>query len=150
NAKLLAQRALQLDGSLAEAHTSLAFAYHQLWQWDEAEAGFKHSIEMNPNYATTHHWYSLHLNDIGRFDDALTEIKRAQELDPISLIITLNLAQIYINRGDINSAVEQATRLLELDPNFPRGHETQGMVYLEQGRYAEAIAELQQAVDLSS
>src|SRR5215471_17847312 len=145
-----AQRALQLDGSLPEAHTSLAFAYHQQWQWEEAEAEFKHSIELNPNYATAHHWYSLHLNDTGRFDEALTEIKRAQQLDPVSVIIALNLAQAYINQGNFDAAIEQSKRLLDLDPNFPRGHETFGMVYLAQGHYAEAIAQLQQAVDLSA
>ena len=149
-AKAFAQRALQLDGSLPEAHTSLAFAYHQLWQWEEAEAEFKHSIELDPNYATAHHWYSLHLNDTGRFDEALTEIKRAQQLDPVSVIITLNLAQAYLNHGDFDSAIEQSKRLVDLDPNFPRGRETLAMVYLEQGHYAEAIAQLQQAVDLSA
>jgi len=148
-AQAFAQRALQLDPSLAEGHTSLAYAYHNLWQWEEAEAEFKHSIALNPSYATTHHWYSLHLNDTGRFDEAQTEIKRAQELDPVSVIIAQNVATNYLNRGDVASALEQSKRILDLDPKFPRGHETLGMVFLQQGRYGEAIAEIQQAIDLS-
>jgi serine/threonine-protein kinase len=148
-AQAFAQRALQLDGSLAEAETSLAFAHHQLWQWEEAEEGFKRSIKLNPGYATAHHWYSLYLNDVGRLDEAMIEIKRAQELDPISAIIALNMAQAYLNRRDFGPAMEQTRRMLELDPNFPRGHETLGAVYVLQGQVVEAITHCQRAVDLS-
>jgi len=149
-AKAFAQRALQLDGSLAEAHTTLAFAHHQLWEWEEAEEEFKRAIELNPNYPTEHHWYSIHLRDLGRFDQGRAEIKRAQELDPLSLIIALNVAQLYLNEGDVNSSIEESKRIIDLDPNFARGHECLGSAYLEQGRYSEAIVELQRAVDLSS
>ena len=145
--KAFAERALQLDPSLAEAHTSLAWSYCFSWQWDEAEKEFKRALELNPNYPTAHQWYSLMLRDEGRFDESMFEIKRAHELDPLSLIIGQNLAQDYLLiRGDVNAAAEEVRRVVDLDPNYPRGHEVLGWVYLKQGRNSEAIAELQKAV----
>ena len=149
-AKAFAQRALQLDDSLAEAHASLAFVYYYSWQWEQAEQGFKHAIELNPNYPSAHQWYGNFLRDCGRVDQALTEAKRAQELDPLSLVIGQNVAQLYLFRGDVNSAIDQCNRVLELDPNYPRGHEVLGWAYLKQGHYPEAIAELRKAVEISS
>jgi len=149
-AKAFAQRALQLDDSLAEAHASLAFVYYYSWQWEQAEQGFKHAIELNPNYPSAHQWYGNFLRDRGRVDQALTEAKRAQELDPLSLVIGQNVAQLYLFRDDVNSAIEQCNRVLELDPNYPRGHEVLGWAYLKQGHYPEAIAELRKAVEISS
>jgi TolB-like protein/Tfp pilus assembly protein PilF/predicted Ser/Thr protein kinase len=148
-ARAFAERALHLDGSLAEARTSLAFAYYQLWQWENAEAEFKRAIKLNPNYPTAHHWYSLYLHDLGRIDEAITEIKRAQELDPLSLIISSNVALFYLQQGDLNSSIEQSKRVVDLDPSFPRGHEWFGLAYLKQGHYSQAIAELEKAVELS-
>jgi TolB-like protein/Tfp pilus assembly protein PilF len=144
-----AERALQLDPALAEAHTSLAFAYHQLWQWEKAEAEHKRSLELDPNYATAHHWYSIYLRDVGRFDEALTEIKRAQELDPLSRIIGINVAELYLLQGNVNLAIEQIKRVIDLDPNFRRAHDDLGLAYLKQGRYAEAMAAFQKAASLS-
>ena len=148
-AKAFAQRALQLDSSLAEAHTSLAYVYTNLWQWEQAEEEFKRAIKLNPNYSTAHHWYSIHLLDLGRIDEAMAEIKRAQELDPLSLIIGTTLAYAYFAEGDVNSSIAQCKRVIDLDPNFPRAHEYLGLGYLKQGRHSEAIAELQKAVELS-
>jgi len=149
-AKAFAQRALELDGALAEAHTSLAYANHFLWRWDEAETGFQQAIRLNPNYPTAHHWYSLYLRDVGRFDESMTEIKRAHELDPISGIIGVNLAQVHFFKGDVNSSIEQSKRVLDLNPNYARGHSQLGLGYLKQGHYSEAIEEFQKAVNLSS
>jgi TolB-like protein/Flp pilus assembly protein TadD len=148
-AKAFAQRALQLDGSLAEAHTSLAFADTSLWQWEEAEAEFKRAIKLDPNYPTAHQWYSTFLRDMGRLDESLAESKRAQQLDPLSLIIGQNLAMAYLSLGDVSSSIEQSKRGIDLDLAFPRGHWALGLAYLKQGRHSEAIAELQKAVDLS-
>ena len=116
-AKAFAQRALQLDDSLAEAHASLAFVYYYSWQWERAEQGFKHAIELNPNYPSAHQWYGNFLRDRGRVDQALTEAKRAQELDPLSLVIGENVGPPNLFRDDVNSAIEQCNRVLELDPN---------------------------------
>jgi len=148
-AKAFAERALQIDNSLAEAHTSLGYVYNNLWQWKEAEDEFKRAIELNPNYPTAHHWYSLYLLDAGRVAEAKAEIKRAHELDPLSLIIGTTVTYAYLAEGDATFATAQSKKVVELDPNFPRGHEYLGLAYLEQGRYPEAIAELQKAVELS-
>jgi tetratricopeptide (TPR) repeat protein len=143
-----AERALQLDPSLGEAHTSLGWCYGAgLWQWGKAESEFKRAIELSPTYPTAHQWYSLVLRDQGRFDEAKFEIKRAQELDPLSLIIGHNVAQSYLFlEGDSTRALEEAKRVVDLDPNYPRGLEVLGWIYLKQGRNSEAIAALQKAV----
>jgi TolB-like protein/Tfp pilus assembly protein PilF len=148
-AKAFAERALQLDSSLAEAHTSLGYVYTNLWQWEQAEEEFRRAIMLSPNYATGHHWYSLLLLDLGRIDEAMAEIKRASELDPLSLIIGTTLTYAYFAEGDVNSSVAQCRRVIDLDPNFPRAHEYLGLAYLRQGRHSEAIGELQKAVTLS-
>ena len=147
-AKAFAERALQLDNSLAEAHTSLAFACDELWQWEKAEEEFKRALELNPNYPTAHQWHALLLLDTGRFDEALIEAKRAQDLDPLSLAISQNVAQCYLVRGDVNSAIVEARKIIELDPRYPRGHLHLGFAFLKQGNYPEAIAELRKAVAL--
>jgi TolB-like protein/Tfp pilus assembly protein PilF len=144
-----AKRALELDGSLVAAQTTLAYSYQQLWQWTEAERAFKLAIELDPNYATAHHWYNLLLMETGRRSEGLAEIKRAQELDPLSPIISYNVALNYLLIGDIGAAIEQSKRIIDLDPNFPRAHESLGLAYLKQNRFEEAIAEFQRAVDLS-
>jgi TolB-like protein/tetratricopeptide (TPR) repeat protein len=148
-AKAFAERALQLDNSLAEAHTSLADACEGLWQWDKAEEEFKRALDLNPNYPTAHHWHGILLLDRGRFDEALIEAKRAQQLDPLSLAISQNVSQTYLARGDVNSAIAEASKVIELDPRYPRGHMYLGLAYLKQGNYADAIAELRKAVDLT-
>jgi len=149
-AKAFAERALQLDSSLAEAHTSLGYAYNELWQWEKAEAEFKRALELNPSYPTGHQWYGLFLLDQGRFDEALTEGRRAQELDPLSLVIGQNVAQAYLARGDINSSIEQARKLIDLDPRYSRTHQQLGFAFLKQGNHSEAIAELRKSVELTS
>jgi eukaryotic-like serine/threonine-protein kinase len=148
-AKAFAERALQLDGSLAEAHSTLAFAQEQLWQWESAEEEFKRAIKLNPNYATAHQWYSLSLLEMGRFAEALAEIKRAQELDPVSVIISNNVANDYLAIGDVNSSMEQSRKLIDLDSSYPRGYVALASAYLKQGRYPEAIAELERARAIS-
>jgi TolB-like protein/Tfp pilus assembly protein PilF len=148
-AKAFAQRALQLDSSLAEAHTSLAYVYTNLWQWEQAEEEFKRAITLNPNYSTEHHWYSLYLLDLGRIDEAMAEIKRAHELDPLSLIIGTTLNYAYFAEGDVDSSIAQCKKVIDLDPNFPRAHEYLGLGYLRQGHHSQAVLELQKAVELS-
>ena len=147
-AKAFAERAVQLDNSLAEAQTSLAYAYEELWQPEKAEDEFKRALELNPNYPTAHHWHGILLLDTGRFDEALTEAKRAQLLDPLSLAINQNVSQTYLARGEIDLAIVEARKVIELDPRYPRGHMYLGLAYIKQGNYAEAIAELRKANDL--
>ncbi|MDB6035883.1 MAG: stkP 2 [Verrucomicrobiales bacterium] len=148
-AKAFAERALQIDNSLAEAHTSLGYVYNGLWRWQEAEQEFKRAIELNPNYPNAHHWYSLCLLDLGRIAEAKAEIKRAHELDPLSLIIGTTVTYAYLAEGDASFALAQSKKVVDLDPSFPRGHEYLGLALLKDRRYAEAIAELEKTVELS-
>ncbi len=148
-AKAFAQRALEIDNSLAEARTSLAYAHMNLWEWVEAEREFKRAISLNPNYPTAHQWYNLYLRCMGRFDEAMAEISRAQELDPLSPIINTNIAALYLTKRDLNSAIEQCQKTIEIDPNFSIPHDLLGSAYLRQGRYTEATTELGKAVELS-
>ena len=143
------ERALQIDDSLAEAHVSLGGIKYKLWRWDESEQEFKRAIELNPNYPTAHHWYSVYLRSRRRFDDSFLEIKRAQELDPLSLIINDNVGQLYLVRGDDNAAVEQYKKVIDLDGSFVSGRRWFGKTLLKQRRFPEALAELQKAVELS-
>jgi len=149
-AKAAASRALQIDDSLAEAHTSVAYVNFNSWQFDEAEKEYKRAIELNPNYANAHHWYSAYLRTAGRLQEAMAEMKRAQQLDPLSSIINANIGNLYVLlNGDLNAAIEEYKKVIELDPNFPRAHEDLGAAYLKLGRGQEAIAELQKAVEAS-
>ena len=148
-ARAFAERALQLDGSLVEAQTSLAYSYSLLWQWDRAETEFKRAFELNPNYATAYHWYSLYLVETGRLEEAMREIRRAQELDPLSLIVSYNLALNYVLAGDLNASIAQSKRLIDLDPNFPRAHQSLGYALVKQERFAEAIEEFKKGASLS-
>ncbi len=148
-ARAAALRALEIDDSLAEAHTSLAFVNHAWWQPTEAEKEFRRAIELDPNYATAHQWYSSLLNTMGRLDDAMAEIKRAEQLDPLSPIILTTGGDLHIMRGDLEAAAAEYRKALDLDPNFPRALTGRGFVYVKQGRQEEAIAYLQKAIDVS-
>jgi TolB-like protein/Flp pilus assembly protein TadD len=148
-AKAFAQRALQLDSSLAEAHASLGFVYFGLWEWKQAEEEFKRAIKLNPNYSTAPHWYGIYLLSLGRIDEAMAEIKHAYELDPLSAVIGTTLTYAYSVEGDVNASIAQCKTVIDLDPNYPRAHEYLGLGYLKQGLRAEAIGELQKAVELS-
>lgn len=144
-----AKRALEIDESLAEAHTSLGAINDLSWNGDEAEKEFKRAIELNPNYPTALHWYALYLHNHGRSNEALPVIKRAQELDPLSIIISANVVEIYLTVGDVNSAFEQAKKLIELDPDNWGPHHRLALVFFKQGKNTEAAAESQRALDLA-
>jgi TolB-like protein len=148
-AREAADRALQLDDSLSEAHASSARIYEQLWRWPEAEAEYKRAISLNPNYATAHQRFALYLRTRLRFDEAMSEIKRAQELDPLSPGISANAAFAYLLKNDLDAAIEQDKKIIELDPDFWIAHNDMGWAYLKQRRYEEATAEFQKAVDSS-
>jgi TolB-like protein len=143
-------RALQIDNSLAEAHTSLGFINEDSWQFGEAEKEYKRGIELNPNYPTAHHWYSAFLHLLGQLDEAMAESQRAQQLDPLSPVISDSAVIIYFFKGDLNAGIEQCKKNIELNPNYPRAHSHLGWAYLKQGREQEAIVELQKAVEVSA
>ena len=149
-ARVAALRALDIDASLGEAHTSLGYVNTLSRQFGEAEKEFKRGIELNPNYPTAHHWYGLpYLSMLGRLDEAMVEIKRAQQLDPLSPIISANAGNVYVLKGNLNTAIEEFKKVIELDPKFPIAHYFLGCAYLKQGREQEAMAELQMGVELS-
>jgi serine/threonine protein kinase/TolB-like protein/Flp pilus assembly protein TadD len=150
SAKEAALRALELDDTLAEAHTSLgAIRIDHEWDFRGGEVALRRAIELNPNYATAHHWYSQFLSEMGRHDEAIAEIRRAQSLDPLSLIINSVLGDAYIKARRYDEAVTQLRKTLEMDKNFSLAHRLLGNAYIAMGRFEEAISEYQQAEVLS-
>lgn len=143
------RRALELDNTIAEAHATRGFVHIYSLEWDEAGREFQRAIALNPNYATAHHWYSEYFRIMRRFAEQAQEVKRAQELDPLSPSMGANLGRAYLNLGDTEAAIRECKRALELNPNFPLAHHFMGLAYVEQRRYDQAIAEFQQAVDSS-
>jgi TolB-like protein/DNA-binding winged helix-turn-helix (wHTH) protein/Tfp pilus assembly protein PilF len=149
-AKAAALTALQLDPSLAEAHTWLAFVrMHFEWDWPGAEQEFKRAIELNPNYPTAHQWYAYWFIARGRAGEALEEERRAQEADPLSLIILTDTCEMLIYAGRYDQAVQQAQKAMELDANFLLAHSFLALAYGRKQMYREAIAEDQRAFALS-
>jgi len=118
--KAAAMRALELDETLAEVHTSLARVLASYdWDWKSAEKEFKRAIELNPRYAVAHEWYGGWLQAMGRYNEAVAERKKAQELDPLSLVINFELALAFYYARDYDQAIEQFQKTFELEPNFP-------------------------------
>ncbi len=144
-AKAAALKALEIDDSLAEAHTSLAAILQLKWDWEAGEREFRRAIELNPNYATAQFWYGYYLKLVGRFDESLLHTKRALELDPLSFIIRMNLADVYFRSGDLERALTQARQAVELDPGRALPHRMLGAVYSMRGMTDEAIVELEKA-----
>jgi TolB-like protein/Tfp pilus assembly protein PilF len=142
--------ALKLDPALAEAHTSLGLIKFQFnWDWTGAEDEFGEAIRLNPSYAPAHHFFADYLKAMGRFDEALREISRAQELDPLNLAINTGLGHVLYLSRQYDRAIEQYKKAVELDPSFMATHLWFGRPYLEKGMYTEAISELETAVKLS-
>jgi TolB-like protein/Flp pilus assembly protein TadD len=145
-----AQTALEIDDTLAEAHTSLAQAKTCFqWDWEGAEREYKKAITLNPNDATVHHKYSVYLTALGRHDEALMQIGRALELDPLSIIINHAYASAFYYARHYDSALEQLKNTLEMDPKFLHAQISLGHVYLQMGMHKQAIEELQKALSLS-
>jgi len=142
NARLAAQKALDLDNSLAEPHASLAYYYlYYERDWHAAEAEFRKAIELNPNYAVAHDWYGVYLTARGRWSDALTEMKKARELDPLSLPISTDEGFSLYYSGNYDAAIKSLQETLTKDPGFPVAHLWLGRAYEEKGMYPEAVAE---------
>ncbi|MCI0559586.1 MAG: tetratricopeptide repeat protein, partial [Nitrososphaera sp.] len=150
-AKAAAKKALEIDDTLAEAHTALAGVnMHYDWDWLESERELKRAIELNPNYATAYQWYAYHLAALGRFDEALAKIKRAQELDPLSSFINATAGFILYLAHRYDQAIDHHRKLAEMEPepNLAIAHFRQGQSYEQQGLNEKAIAEFLKAADL--
>lgn len=148
-AKAAAQKALELDNSLAEPHATLGLVLHTSWEWAQAAKEYEKALELNPNYATAHQWYGFYLMNLGRRDESVRELKRAQELDPVSIEINSDLGVIltYARRPDEGMSYFKAA--LEMDQNFIEAHAALGLAYVLKGELDQAISELERARELS-
>jgi serine/threonine protein kinase/tetratricopeptide (TPR) repeat protein len=145
-----AEKALQLDNTLSEAHSALAWVHVSSLQFGGAEAEFQRAIELDPSNATARHHYGLFLAAMGRKEDSLQEMAKAQEIDPLSLIISANIAWCHFLAKEFDEAIRQARSTLAMDPKFAVAHEYLGQAYTEKRQYPEAIAEFREAVLLSN
>jgi DNA-binding winged helix-turn-helix (wHTH) protein/TolB-like protein/Tfp pilus assembly protein PilF len=149
-ARAAAEKALSLDGSLAEAHTVLAYVKEQYdWDWPGAEEEFKRAIALNPNYATAHQYYSEYLAFLGRTEESITHMMRAQELDPNSLVINTELGFPYLCARRYDEALEKFAEALERDANFPFALYQTARCYDQKARFEDAIALYRKAIALS-
>ena len=139
--KAMAQKAVELDDSLAEAHAVLGvLLYFYDWNWTEAERQCKRAVELDPNSADAHQLYNIVLMGLRRFDEAIVEIRRAREIDPLDLLINAREAQTLVYAGHSEEALAQARKTLEIDPNYWFAHLWASEAYIAQGRFDEALA----------
>lgn len=144
-----ARRALELDNTIAEAHTQLALTRFMFdWDWPGAEREFLRALELDPNSAETHHWYGMFLWGMTRYEESLREARRAIELDPLSLLFEMDLGFPLISLQRHREAIEQADRLISLEPDFWGGYRLRALARVSCGRRAEAIPDLEKAVAL--
>jgi eukaryotic-like serine/threonine-protein kinase len=149
-AREAAQKALEIDDTLAEAHTSLALVRWTFdWNWPGAEREFKRAIEINPDYGFAHQQYGMYLALIGQFDRAMIELKQAQKLDPLSPWISADLGLVFYVARRYDEAIQQFQETLEIDQNFAQAHLNLGFAYEQKGMYEGAIVEMRKAVSLS-
>ncbi|MGH9941385.1 MAG: winged helix-turn-helix domain-containing tetratricopeptide repeat protein [Pyrinomonadaceae bacterium] len=142
-ARAAAVKALAIDPTLAEPHASLAevLLFHD-WDWKGAEREYKLAVEINPNYASAHHWYAWFLMMQGRFDEAYARIKQAQRVDPSSLALNTSLGLPFYFRQDYDRAIEQYRQTIDIDPDYNHAHYYLGAALAHKGALAEALAEL--------
>jgi TolB-like protein/DNA-binding winged helix-turn-helix (wHTH) protein/Tfp pilus assembly protein PilF len=145
-----ARKALELDESLGEAHASLAFCLEG-FDWDSAAADreFQRAIQLDPGYATGHHWYAWHLSLVGRNSEAIAEMKKAVNLDPVSPAVNSDFAELLLIAHFPSESIEQSRKTIEMDPAFALAHNQLAQAYIQKKMFAEAIAELQEAIRLS-
>jgi serine/threonine protein kinase/tetratricopeptide (TPR) repeat protein len=147
--KTAATKALELDDSLAEAHTSLAWAKFHDWDWAGAEKEFKRAIELNSNYTTAHSWYGEYLMVLGRSSEALAQFNRAYELNPLSTTTNLALGYRFYYARQYGPAIDQIQKTLAMDSNFVPAHDYLGRAYEQNGMTIESLTEFHKALDLS-
>jgi adenylate cyclase len=149
-AKAEAIKALQIDETLAQAHSALGFTIFRLdWDWSGAEKEFKRAIELNPGYSEAHHAYGLYLSAAGRHDEAIREMKRGLELDPLTLPSKVNLGITYLHARQYDQAIEQFRNTLDVNPDNAGLHTSLAVAYVYKGLYEQGIAEFQKVIALS-
>jgi TolB-like protein/Tfp pilus assembly protein PilF len=144
-----ATKALELDNSLAQAHTALGGAYTNIWQWDKAEQEFKKSLELNPNYPTTYHWYGLLMGSQGRNEERLAAIKKARELDPLAPVLGLNMGVVYYQTKRYELALKEIDDVIAMDSSFGVAYYRKSEPLVMLGRYQEAYDYAVKGVELS-
>jgi DNA-binding winged helix-turn-helix (wHTH) protein/TolB-like protein/Flp pilus assembly protein TadD len=150
-ARTAALKALEIDGSLAEAHASLAHVKTNYeWDWAEAERLSRKAIALEPEYATAHQWFGIHyLAPMGRLEEAIAETRRARQLDPLSAVFNAFVGATLYSARRYDEAIDECRKTIDLHPDFGVAHWYLGRAYLQKGRLQEAIPELQEAVTLS-
>ncbi len=144
-AEQAALKALNIDNSLAEAHTSIAWVYFLNWKFKDAEKELIKAIELNPNYATAHHWYAMLLLSLGRYDEAIEEILIAHDLEPLSLVISRGVGEVYMCARQHDKAITALNKVVEIDPYFPELQSLLAQVYLNKGMYDEALSAIEKS-----
>jgi serine/threonine protein kinase/Tfp pilus assembly protein PilF len=149
-ARAAASKALEIDETIGEAHTSMAWVHTYFdWDWDLAEEEYRRALELNPNYATGHEWYAIFLMGLGRLDEAIAEAQKALELDPISSMINAIVGVVFHFSRQYDKAFEQYQKTIEIDPNFPWAYIWKGIAYMENQMYDQALEYLQKAESIS-
>jgi serine/threonine-protein kinase len=149
-AKEAAQKAMEIDDTLAEAHASLGLILTMYdWDWPGAEKEFQRAIELNPNYATAHAWYDLTLSATGRLEEAIAQSKRALTLDPVSMIGNWNAGYVFYLARQYDHSIEQERKTLELDPSFVPAYVILGESYVQKSMYREAVEAFEKALAIS-
>jgi len=149
-AKAAAEKALEIDETLSEAHTSLGIIKIKYeWDWAGAEKSLSRAVELNPNNATAQYWYARYLSLMGRHNEAIEESRRARDLDPISAFTNANVGRALYFAREYDRAIEESRKASEMDPTFPTPYNIAGHSYVQKGMYEEAIAEFQKVARLS-
>jgi len=149
-ARQWAEKALKLDGTLAEAHTALARVAQQEWDWATADQEYRRAIEFNPSYPVAHIWYSQYLWAMQRFEESVAEAKRAQQLDPVSPFVNTWAGAAYFYAGRTEEGMASMQKALELDPTFSDASLVLARAHFAQGMHQQAIAELQKALTFNN
>jgi TolB-like protein/DNA-binding winged helix-turn-helix (wHTH) protein/Flp pilus assembly protein TadD len=145
-----ARKALELDDSLGEAHASLAFCLEGFdWDFAAADTEFKRAVELSPGYATAHHWYAWHLSLMGRNKEAIAEMDKAVNLDPVSPVVNADLAELLLIAHLPDESIQQSRKTIEMNPGFALAHNQLAQAYIEKQMFGEAIAELEEAIRLA-
>ena len=149
NSKSLALKALAIDDTLAEAHATLAYYLSAVeWDWAGAEAEFQKAITLDPSYATARHWHAYHLVSLGRVEEAVSEARKAEEADPLSVIIKTDVGHLLYFARRYEEAISQYLKALQLDPNFRVAHWRLGEALIQTRKFDEAVSHLQKAISL--
>ncbi len=149
-AKEAAEKALEIDDTLAEGYISLATIKSDYdWDWMGAEIDFNWAIGLNPSYATAYQWYGILLRNLGRFDEAVSNFEKAKELDPSSLPVNTASGVLFYYARQYDRAIKECRKALEIDPGYPRAHEYIGLAYLEKKSFKKALKELEKAEKLT-